>query len=192
MYIILLDKYSAMELMTLFDSSIFNFVGNLQQFSSVAQSCPILKPLGLKHARFPCLSPTARASTNSCPLSQWCHPTISSSVIPFSSCLQSSPASGCLFLFLFFPWVSSLHQVAKYWSFSFTISLSNEYWGLISFRMDWLDLLAIQGNLKSLLQHHSSKASVLCCSVFFMFQISHPYTTTGKTIALTTWTFVGK
>ena len=63
---------------------------------------------------------------------------------------------------------------------------------LISFRMDWLDLLAIQGNLKSLLQHHSSKASVLCCSVFFMFQISHPYTTTGKTIALTTWTFVGK
>ena len=164
MYLILLDKYSAMELMTLFDSSIFNFVGNLQQFSSIAQLCPILKPHGLKHARFPCLSPTARASTNSCPLSQWCHPTISYSVIPFSSCHQSSPASG-FFFFFFSPWVSSLHQVAKYWSLSFTIILSNEYWGLISFRMDWLDLLAIQGNLKSLLQHHSSKASILRCSV---------------------------
>ena len=80
----------------------------------------------------------------------------------------------------------------KYWSFSFSISLSNEYSGLISFRMDWLDLLAVQGTLKSLLQHHSSKASILRCSAFFMVQLSHPYTTTGKTIALTRWTFVGK
>ena len=80
----------------------------------------------------------------------------------------------------------------KYWSFSFSISPSNEYPGLISFRMDWLDLLAVQGTLKSLLQHHSSKASILWCSAFFTVQLSHPYMTTGKTIALTSWTYVGK
>ena len=80
----------------------------------------------------------------------------------------------------------------KYWSFSFSISPSNEYSGLISFRMDWLDLLAVQGTLKSLLQHHGSKASILQCSVFFMVQLSHPYMTTGKTIALTIWTFIRK
>ena len=80
----------------------------------------------------------------------------------------------------------------KYWSFSFSISPSNEYPGLISFRMDWLDLLAVQGTLKSLLQHHSSKASIHQRLAFFIVQLSHPYTTTGKTIALTRWTFVGK
>ena len=80
----------------------------------------------------------------------------------------------------------------KYWSFSFNISPSNEYPGLISFRMDWLDLLAVQGTLKSLLQYHSSKASILQCSDFFIVQLSHPYMTTGNTIALTRWTFVGK
>ena len=80
----------------------------------------------------------------------------------------------------------------KYWSFSFSVSPSNEYSGLISFRMDWFDLLAVQGTLKSLLQHHCSKASVLQCSAFFMVQLSHPYMTTGKTIALTRWVFVGK
>src|SRR5574337_516599 len=80
----------------------------------------------------------------------------------------------------------------KYWSFSFSISPSNEYSGLISFRMGWLDLLAVQGTLKSLLQHHSSKASILWCSAFFTVQLSHPYMTTGKTIALTRRTFVGK
>ena len=80
----------------------------------------------------------------------------------------------------------------KYWSFSFSISPSNEYSGLISFRMDWLDLLAVQGTLRSLLQHHSSKTSILQHSAFFIVQISHPYMTTGKTIALTRWTFVGK
>ena len=79
----------------------------------------------------------------------------------------------------------------KYWSFSFNISPSSEHPGLI-FRMDWLDLLAVQGTLKSLLQHHSSKASILQCSAFFIVQLSHPYMTTGKTIALTTWTFVSK
>ena len=89
-----------------------------------------------------------------------------------------------------FHWVSSLHQAAKVWSFS--ISPSNEYSGLIPFRIDWFDLLAVQGTLKSLLQHHSSKASILQCSAFFMVQLSHPYTTTGKTIALTRHTFVSK
>ena len=78
----------------------------------------------------------------------------------------------------------------KYWSFSFSISPSNEYSELISFRMDWLDLLAVQGTLKSLFQHHSLKASILLCSAFFIVQLSHPYMTTGKTIALTRWTFV--
>ena len=79
----------------------------------------------------------------------------------------------------------------KYWSFSFSISPSNEYSGLISFRMDWLDFLAVYGTLKSLVQHHSSKASILQCSAFFVVQLSHPYMTTGKTIVLTRWTFVG-
>ena len=80
----------------------------------------------------------------------------------------------------------------KYWSFSFSISASNEYSGLISFRMDWFALLVVQGTLKSLLQHHSSKASILWCSAFFILQLSYPYMTTGKTIALTRWAFVGK
>ena len=88
---------------------------------------------------------------------------------------------------------STLHmRWPKYWSFSFNISPSNEHPGLISFRMDWLDLLAVQGTLKSLLQHHSSKALILQCSAFFTVQLSHPYMTTGKTIALTRWTFFGK
>ena len=88
---------------------------------------------------------------------------------------------------------SALHvRWPQYWSFSFNISLSNEHPGLISFRMDWLDLLAVQGTLKSLLQHHSSKASILLCPAFYIVQLSHPYMTTGKTIALTRWTFVGK
>ena len=88
---------------------------------------------------------------------------------------------------------STLHmRWPKYWSFSFSIIPSNEYLGLISFRMDWLDLLAVQGTLKSLLQNHSSKASILSHSVFFMVRLSHLYVTTGKTIALTRWTFVGK
>ena len=88
---------------------------------------------------------------------------------------------------------SALHiRWPKDWSFSFNISPSNEHPGLISFRMDWLDLLAVQGTLRSLLQHHSSKASILQCSAFFIVQLSHPYMTTGKTIALTRWTFVGK
>ena len=87
---------------------------------------------------------------------------------------------------------STLHmRWPKYWSFSFSVSPSNEHPGLISFRMDWLDLLAVQGTLKSLLQHHSSKASILWCSAFFLVQLSHPHMTTGKTIAFTRWIFVG-
>ena len=91
-----------------------------------------------------------------------------------------------------FHWVNSSHEVAKLWRFSFSISPSKEHPGLISFRMDWLDLLAVQRAQKSLLQHHSSKASILRCSAFFIVQLSHPYMTTGKTLPLTRWTFVGK
>ena len=141
-----------------------------------------LRPHGLQHARPPCPSPTPRIYQNPCPLSWWCHPTISSHVIPFNSCLQSFPASGV------FSNESALHiRWSKIWSFSFNISPSNEHLGLISFRMDWLDLLAVQRTLKSLLQHHSSKASILWCSAFFIVQLSHPYMTTRKTIALTRW-----
>ena len=91
-----------------------------------------------------------------------------------------------------FQWISSLHQIAKYWSFSFSISPSNDSLGLASFTIDWIDLLAVQGSHKILLQHHSSKASILQCSALFIVQHSHPYMTTGKTIALTRWTFSGK
>ena len=146
-----------------------------------------LRPHGLQHARPLCPSWTPGVYSNSCPLSQWCHPTISSSVIPFSSYLQSFPASGSLQISQLF--ASGGQSIG---SFSFNISPSNEYSGLISFRMDWFDLLTVQGTLKSLFQHHTSKASILLCSAFFIVQLSHPYMTTGKTIALTRQTFVGK
>ena len=134
-----------------------------------------LWPHGLQHARPPCLPPTPGIYSNSCPLSQWCHPTISSSVIPFSSDLQSFPASGSFQMSQFF---TSGGQTI---GLSFNISPSNEHPGLISFRMDWLDLLVVQGTLKSLLQYHSSKPSILRHSAFFIFQLSQPYMTTGKT-----------
>ena len=134
------------------------------QFSSVAQSCPTLcDPHEPQHTRPPCPSPTPGADPNSCPLSQWCHPTISPSVIPFSSCLQSFPASR-----VFSNESALCIRWPKYWNFSFSISPSNEHPVLITFRMDWLDLLAVQGTLKSLLQHHSSKASILRCSAFIV------------------------
>ena len=140
-----------------------------------------LWPHELQHARPPCLSPTPWVYPNS-----WCHLTISSSVVPF------------LLLPSIFPNIrvfsneSALHiRWPKFWRFSFKISPCNEYPGLISFRMDWLDLLAVQGTLKSFLQHHSSKASILC-SAFFIVQLLHTYMTTGKTIVLTRWTFVDK
>ena len=163
-------------------------------FSSVQFSCSVVSdslwPHGLQHARLPSPSLIPGVYSNLCPLSQWCHPTISSSVVPFSSHLQSFAASGS------FP--SSLKKSVlhirwpEYWSISFSISPSNEYSGLTYFRMDWLDLFAVLGTLKSLLQPHSPKASILQCSAFFTVQLSHPYMTTGKTIALTRQTFVGK
>ena len=125
-------------------------------------------------------SPTPRVHSNSRPLSRWCHPAISSSVIPFSSPLQSYSASGSFQMSQLF--TSGGQSIG---SFSFSISP-------VSPRMDWLDLLAVQETLKSLLQHHSSKASILWCSALFTVQFSHPCTTTGKTIALTRQTFVGK
>ena len=122
-----------------------------------------LRPHGLQHIRLPCPSPSPGVCSNSCPLSQWYHPTISSSVTPFFSCPQCFPASGS------FPMNESTLRIRwpKYWSFSFNISPSDEYSGLIPFRIDWFDLLAVQGPLKSLLQHHSSKATVLWCLAFY-------------------------
>ena len=145
-----------------------------------------LWPHELQHVRPLCPSPTPWVHPNPYALCQWCHPTISSSVVPFSSRPQSFPVSGS------FQESALCIRWPKYWSFSFRISPSNEYPGLISFRMDWLDLLAVQATLKSLLQHHSSKASIVWRSAFFTVQLSHPYMTTGKTIALTRWTFVDK
>ena len=143
-----------------------------------------LRPHESQHTRPPYPSPPPGVYANSCPSSWWCHPAISSSVIPFS-CLQPLPASEP------FPISQLCMRWPKYWSFSFSISPSNEHPGLISFRMNWFDLLAVQGTLKSLLQHHSSKASIFQCSAFFIVQLSHPYMTTGKITALTRQTFVG-
>ena len=146
-----------------------------------------LQPNGLQHTRLSCPSPSPKTCSSSCPLSQWYHPTISSSVVPFSSPSSMFPSIRV------FSNESVLHiRWPKNWNFSFSISYSNAYSGLISFRIDWFDVLADQGTLKSLLQHHSSKALILWCSAFFTVQLSHPYMTTGKTVALTRWTFVGK
>ena len=140
------------------------------QFSSVQFSRSFVSnslwPQELQHTRPPCPSPTAGVYPNPCPLSRWWHSTISSSTVPFS-CPQSFPASG------FFKWVSSSHQVAKVLEFQLQHQSSNEHPRLISFRMYWLDLLAVQGTLKSLLQHHSSKASIFQPSAFFIVQLSH-------------------
>ena len=143
------------------------------QFSSVTQSCPTLWPRGLRHARPPCPSPTPGIYSNSCLLSWWCHPTICHPIL--------LPPSICPNIRVFSSESVLRIRWTKYWSISFNIGPSNEYSGLISFRMDWLDLLAVQGTLKSLLQHHTSKAPILWCSAFFTVQLSHPYMTTGKT-----------
>ena len=129
-----------------------------------------LEPHELQHARPPCLSPTPGVYSNSCPLSQWCHPTISSSIIPISSSFQFFPASGFFPMSQFFASGSQRIGVSALAS---VLPMNTQR--LISFSMDWLDLLAVQGTLKSLLQHHSSKASILRCSVFFIVQLSHPY-----------------
>ena len=145
-----------------------------------------LRPYGLQHARPPCPSLTTRVYPNSCPLNL---------VVPSNHLILCRPL---LLPPSIFPSIrgfsneSALHiRWPKYWSFSFNISASSEYSRLISFRMDWLDLLAVQGTLKSLFQHHSLKASILWHSVFLIVQLWHPYVTTGKTIALTRWTFIG-
>ena len=145
-----------------------------------------LRPHGLQHARPPCPTPTPGDYSKSCPLSPWCHWTISSSVIPFSSSLQSFQHPG------FFQWVSSLHQVAKVWSFSFSISPLSEYSGLIYFRNAWLDLLAVQGTLRSLPQHHSLKPSILLCSAFFYSPTPTSIHDYWKNCPLTRQIFAGK
>ena len=150
----------------------------------------LLWPYKQQHTRLPCPSLSPRVCSNSCSLSRWYHPTISSSVVSFSSHLQSFPGSGSFQMSQLF--ASSGQSIGVSASLNWLeYSPSNEYPELISFRMNWLDLLAVQGTLKSLLQHHSSKASILQCSAFFIVQLSRPYMTTGKTMALTRRTFVG-
>ena len=146
-----------------------------------------LWPHGRQHARLPCPSPAPGGCSNSCPANWWCHPIISSSVIPFSSCLQSLPASESFPVSQFF--ASGCQNIGVLASAS-VLPVDIQDW--FPLRIDWFDLLAVQGSLKSLLKHHSSKASILCLSAFFIVQLSHPYMTTGKTIALSRWTFVGK
>ena len=161
----------------------------LTAFSSVTQSCPTnsLRPHGLQHARHPLSIPNSWSLLK---------------LMSIESVIPSNHLILChllLLLSLIFPSIRVFSNESvlcirwpKYWTFSFSISPSSEFSGLISFRMDWLDLLAIQATLKSLLQHHSSKASVLQHSAFFIVQFSYPYMTTGKPTGLTKWTFVGK
>ena len=158
----------------------------IPQFSHSVVS-DYLRPHESQQARPPCPSPTPRVHPNPCPLCPWCHPTISSFVVPFSSRPLIFPS-----IRIFSNKSALCMRWPKYWSFSFSISPSNEHPGLISFRMVWLDLLAVQWTLKSLLQHNISKASILQHSAFFIVQLSHLYMTTGKTIALTRRTFVGQ
>ena len=143
---------------------------------------------GLRDARLLCPPLFPGVCSNSHPSSQWCHPAISSSVIPFSSCPQSLPASESFPMSQLFAWGGQSIGVSALAS----ISPSKEIPGLISFRVDWLDLLAVQGTLKSLLQHHSLKASTLQCSAFLVVLFSHPGMTTGETTALAIRTCVGK
>ena len=156
-------------------------------FSSVAQSCLTLcDPMD-------CSTPGLPVHHQLLELAQTHVHWVGDAIQPSHPLSSPSPPTFNLFQHQgLFQRVSPSHQVAKDWSFSFSISPSNEYSGLISFSMDWFDLLVVQGTLKSLLQHHSSKASILQCSALFVVQLSHPYMTTEKTIALTRWTFVGK
>ena len=153
-------------------------------------SCSVVsdssRPLGLQHARLPCPTSSPEACSNSSTESvMTCNHLI-------LCCPFLLPPSVFPSIRVFSDESVLLIRWPKYWNFSFSISPSNEYSGLISFRMDWLDLLAVQGTLSCLLQHHSSNTSILWHSAFFMVQLSHPYMTTGKTIALTRWTFVSK
>ena len=157
---------------------------------SVLFSCSVVSdflwPHELQHTRLPCASSTPGAYSNSSSLSQWCHPTISSSVVPFSSCLQSFPASVSFPMSQFF--ASGGRRIGLS-AFSSILPMNIQDW----FPLRVTGLISLQSKgLSSLFQHHSSKASILWCSAFFMVQLSHPYMTTGKTIALTRWTFVVK
>ena len=148
-----------------------------------------LWPHRLQYARPPCPSLSPRVHPSSCPLNWWCHPTISSSATLFSFCLQSCRVFSNIRIFSS---ESAVHiRWPKYWSFSFSISPSNEYSGLISHRIDWFDLFAVQGTLKSLLAPQSENISSSVLN-FFMVQLSHSYMTTRNTIASTIWNFVGK
>ena len=157
------------------------------RFCSVTQSCPTLcDPMNHSTPGLPVHHQLLEVDVHSCSLSWWCHPTT-------SSCHPLLLLPSIFPSIWVFPNESALHiRWPKYWNFSFSITPSNEHSGLISFRMDWLDLLAVQGTRKSPLQHHSSKASILQCSAFVMVQLSHLYMTTGKAIALTIQMFVGK
>ena len=147
-----------------------------------------LRPHGLQHARLPCPSPTPGACSSSCPSSQWCHPTVSSSVVLFSSCLQSFPASGSFPMSQFFTLGNQSIGVSTWAS---VLPMNIHDWLPLGWA-GWISLKSVQVHLKSFLQHHSSKASILRRLAFFIVHLSHPYMTTGKTIALTRRTFVGK
>ena len=161
-----------------------NSISSVQLSHSVVSNS--LGPHDSQHTRSPWPSPNPRVPSDSCPLSQWCHPAISSSVFPCSPCLQSLPASESFQMSQIFTWGGQSTGVSALASFP---PKKSQVW---SPSEDWLDLAAVQGTLKSLLQHHSSKASILQRSAFFTVQVSHPYMTTGKTIALSRRTFVGK
>ena len=163
-----------------------NWWSDVVQFSRSVMSNS-LWPQGLQHARPPCPSPTPRACSNTCPPSGWCHPTISTSVIPFSSCLQSFPASGSSPMTQFFTWGGQSIGASASASV-----LPKNIQGCFPLRLTSLISSQSKGLLKSLLQHHSSKASVLRCSAFFIVQLSHSCMTTRKAITLTRWTFVDK
>ena len=167
-----------------FSSSIVLSIIHSVQFSCSVVS-DSLWPYGLQHARPPCPSPTSGVYANSCPLSRWCHPSISSSVVPFSSHPQSFPASGS---FQMSQLLASGGQSIGVSASTSALPVNIQDW----FPLGWTGWISSKGLLKSLLQHHSSKASILQCSAFFIVQLSYPYMTTGKTTALTRRTFVGK
>ena len=164
------------------DYSMISLPSSVQFSRSVMSDS--LWPQEPQHARLPCPSPTPGVYPNPCLLSQWCHPAISSSVVPFSSCLQSFPVSGSFQMSQFF---ASGGQSSGVSASTSVLPMNSQDWSPLGWT-GW----SLQQSLKSLLQHHSSKASILWCSAFFIVQLSHPYMTTGKTIALTRWTFVDK
>ena len=159
------------------------------QFSSVQLLCRVrlYATHGLQYSRLPCPSPTPGACSNSCPLSWWCHPTILSSVVPFSSAFNLFQHPGSFPISQFF---RSGGQSIGVSASASVHPMNIQDWFPLGW-LGWISLLS-KGPLKSLLHHHSSKASIIWCSVFFTVQLSHPYTTIGKTVALTRWTFVGK